>query len=100
MQTEQINVKLMPDLAIEVDVVSKILHLPKNEWVRNVIAHEAKKEIAEHKSFIAIEYAKGTISKQHLVKVLGEQEAQEIDHLLEVSKQGFKDAAKLAKLMK
>lgn len=55
MQTEQLNIKLMPELAKELELVEKILHIPKTDWVRNILAHEVKKELNEHKSFIAVE---------------------------------------------
>ncbi len=35
----------MPELAQEIELVSRILHIPKVDWVRNVLAHEVKKEL-------------------------------------------------------
>lgn len=49
MQTKQLNVKLMPELDKEIEIVSKILHIPKVDWARNVLARQVKKELEEHK---------------------------------------------------
>ena len=64
MQTEQLNIKLMPELAKELDLVADILHIPKTDWARNVLAHEVKKELEEHKAFVAVEYMKGRIKRK------------------------------------
>ena len=81
MQTEQLNVKLMPELAKELDLLSKILHIPKTEWARNVLAHEVKKELEEHKAFVAVEYMRGRISKKELIDALGKRDAEDIESI-------------------
>lgn len=100
MQTEQINIKLMPELMEEVNLISKILHIPKNEWVRNTLAYEVKKELKEHKLFIAKEFFQGKVSKQELIKTLGKRDAEEIMLIHKTTQAGFKDAKKLAKSIK
>lgn len=100
MQTEQLNLKLQKDLHREIEIVSKILHIPKNEWARNILAHEVKKELEEHKQFIVSEYVKGVITKKELIGLLGKKEVEAIERILKTGKKSFDDAAKLAKVMK
>ncbi|MBI2657623.1 hypothetical protein HYX08_02920 [Candidatus Woesearchaeota archaeon] len=100
MQTKQLNVKLMPELDKEIELVSKILHIPKVDWARNVLAHEVKKELEEHKSFVAMEYMKGNISREDLIKIVGRKDAQDVDFIMKKTKEDFKEAKKLAKKLK
>lgn len=99
MQSEQFNIKITPELGEEIELVSKMLHITKVEWVRNILAHEVKKELEKHKSFIALEYMKGRISKNDLNKILGK-EAEDIDFIIQETKKDFEDAKKLAKKQK
>lgn len=96
MQTAQLNLKLEKDLFNEVELISKVLHLPKNEWARNVLAHEVKKEIESHKQFIVREYIKGKVTKTELVKLLGKKDVSDIDRIIKISKSSFDDAKLLA----
>lgn len=100
MQTKQLNVKLMPELDQEIELISKILHIPKVDWARNVLAHEVKKELEEHKSFIAREYMKGNISRTELIKFLGKKDADDVDYVIRKTKEDFKAARELAKKLK
>ena len=100
MQTRQLNMKLMPELEQEIELISKILHIPKVDWARNVLAHEVKKELEEHKSFIAIEYMRGNISKADLVKFLGKKDAEDVAYIMKKTEEGFKAAKELAKKFK
>ena len=100
MQTEQLNIKIMPELSKELDLVANILHITKTDWARNVLAHEVKKELEEHKSFVAVEYMKGNISKKDLIGALGAKGAEEVEFIASTTKKGFEDAKKLAKAMK
>ena len=100
MQTEQLNIKLMPELSRELDLVAKILHIPKTDWARNILAHEVKKELEEHKAFVAVEYMKGRISRKELIDALGRKDTEDIDFIAMTTKKGFEDAKKLAKAMK
>jgi len=97
MQTEQLNIKLMPELAKELDLIAKILHIPKTDWARNILAHQAKKELEEHKAFVAVEYMNGKISRKELINALGNKDAEDIELITKTTKKGFEDAKKLAK---
>lgn len=92
--------KLMPELDKEIELVSKILHIPKVDWARNVLAHQVKKELEEHKSFVALEYMKGNISKLELVKFLGKKDADDVDYIMKKTKEDFRAAKALAKKLK
>ncbi len=96
MQSEQLNLKLEKDLFNEVELISKVLHVPKNEWARNVLAHEVKKELDAHKQFIVREYIKGNVTRKELTKVLGEKEVANIDRVVRIGKSSFDDAKLLA----
>ena len=100
MQTKQLNVKLMPELEREIELVSKILHIPKVDWARNVLAHEVKRELEENKSFIAVEYMKGNLPRTELVKFLGKKDAGDVDYIMKKTGEGFKAAKELAKKLK
>ena len=100
MQTEQLNLKLEKGLYSEIELVSKVLHIQKNEWARNILAHEVKKELEEHKHFIVREYLKGAIAKKELIAVLGEKDVQDIERIAKIGRKSFEDAARLAKAMK
>jgi|SRR3989338_4986262 len=97
MQTKQLNVKLMPELNQEIELISRILHIPKVDWARNVLAHEVKKELEEHKSFIATEYMKGNLSRTELGKYLGKKEIEEITFVMKKTGEDMKAAKALAK---
>ena len=100
MQTKQLNVKLMTELEREIELVSKILHIPKVDWARNVLAHQVKKELQENKSFIAVEYMKGNIPRTELVKFLGKKDAGNVDYIMKKTEEGLKAAKELAKKSK
>ena len=100
MQTKQLNVKLMPELDKEIELVSEILHIPKVDWARNVLARQVKKELEEHKSFVALEYMKGKISRAELAKFLGRKDAEDVDHIMKKTKEDFKAAKALVKKLK
>ncbi len=95
-QVMQLNVKVVPELLQEIDIVSKVLHVDRNEWVRNVLGHEVKKELEAHKTFVALAYARGLISKAELVNALGKEDAEDVEHILETNKKGLLFAKKLA----
>lgn len=100
MQMEQLNLKLQKPLFQEIDIISRVLHIPRNEWARNILAHEAKKELEEHQKFLVQEYVKGNITRLELVNILGEPEVKNIDQIMMLGKKSFEDAKWLAKTMR
>lgn len=89
MQTAQLNIKLEKALYQEIELISRALHIPKNEWARKVLAYEAKKELEEQKTAIAREYFKGNITKKELISTLGKKGAEDVDLILETGKKSF-----------
>ncbi len=67
----QVNVRLDEDLLKEVDVITKVLHVSRSEWLRNKIAHAVKEETLNLREAIALEFAKGNISEKELNDLLG-----------------------------
>lgn len=90
----------MPELNREIELISKILHIPKVDWARNVLAHEVKKELEAHKSFVALEYMKGKISRKELVNLVGEEDAEDVDYIMKKTKEDFRAAKELVKKLK
>ncbi len=67
----QVNVRLNEHLLQEIDAISKVLHVSRSEWLRNIIAHAVKEEALNLREAIALEYAKGHISEEELTELLG-----------------------------
>ena len=100
MQTAQLNIKLEKALYEEIELIAKALHLPKNEWARKVLAYEAKKELEEQKLNIAREFMKGNITKKELIAVLGKKDAEDLDLILRIGKEGFERVGEIAQALK
>lgn len=100
MQTEQLNLKLQKGLYHEIEIVSKILQIPKNEWARNVLAHEIKKELEEYKQFIVRAYMKGAITKKELTEILSKKEIEAIERILKTGRNSLDDAPRLTHTMR
>ncbi|MGM0405244.1 MAG: hypothetical protein ACQEQM_03795 [Thermoplasmatota archaeon] len=65
------NVRLNEHLLQEIDAITKVLHVSRSEWLRNIIAHAVKEEALNLREAIALEYAKGHISEEELNELLG-----------------------------
>lgn len=89
--TVQINLKLQSELAKEIELLARVLHIQKNEWIRNVIARQVKKELEKYKEYIALEFARGNITYDELVKYLGKKEADDIKMIYELTQAAKKD---------
>ena len=100
MQEAQLNVKLHKDLFQEIKLLSKVFHIPKNEWARSVLSHEVKKEVEEQKTVIIREYLKGTITKKELTGILGKKDVEDIEHITVVGRKSIEDAKRIAEQMR
>ena len=98
--TVQMNLKLKPELANEIDLISRILHISKTEWIKTLLAHEVKKEIEEHKGFLATEYARGNISYEELVQYVGKEGAELVKLGIENTERAFEEAKKVSQRLK
>lgn len=80
----QVNVRLDQALLKEIDALTKVLHISRSEWLRSKIAYAVKEETLHLREAIALEYAKGNLSKQEFHHLLGNQDKeiiQIVDHL-------------------
>ncbi len=97
MASKQLNLRLSKPLSKELNLISKILHIPQTEWARNVLAHEIKKELEEHRAYITEEYLKGNISKEELEEYFGKKKVKEILLVIEKLKESIDFGDQLAK---
>ena len=67
----QVNVRLDEELLSEIDILTKVLHISRTEWLRMTIARAVKEDTLNLKEAIAMEYAKGKISDEELKDLLG-----------------------------
>jgi predicted transcriptional regulator len=67
----QVNVRLDEELLGEIDILTKVLHISRTEWLRTTIARAVKEDTLNLKEAIAMEYAKGRISDEELKDLLG-----------------------------
>ncbi len=87
----------MPSLYEELEMVSKILHITKVEWLRNILAHEIKRELEQHKAYISLEYLKGNISKRELKRFLAKKEADDVDYIKRKTKEDLEASISLTR---
>ena len=67
----QVNIRLDEKLLKEIDALTGVLHLSRTEWLRMKIALAVKDDTLRLSEAIALEYAKGNISKEELKNLLG-----------------------------
>lgn len=67
----QVNVRLDEELLNEIDILTKVLHISRTEWLRTTIARAVKEDTLSLKEAIAMEYAKGNITDGELKEILG-----------------------------
>ncbi len=67
----QVNIRLNEHLLQEINAITKVLHVSRSEWLRNIIAHAVKEETLNLKEAIVLEYAKGHISEEELTELIG-----------------------------
>ena len=90
----QVNVRLNEHLLQEIDAITKVLHISRSEWLRNVIAHAVKEETLNLKEAIALEYTKGHISEEELSELLGS-ESEDVKFSVKHMKEGKTEIDKL-----
>ena len=85
----QVNVRLDDTLLDEIDLISKVLHISRTEWLRMKIALAVKDDSLKLSESIALEYAKGRITEKELRNLLGS-DADEIVYIVKHMKRGKK----------
>ncbi|MGM0510887.1 MAG: ribbon-helix-helix protein, CopG family [Thermoplasmatota archaeon] len=83
----QVNIRLNEHLLQEIDAITKVLHVSRSEWLRNIIAHAVKEETLNLREAIALEYAKGHISEEELNVLLGP-ESEDVKFIVKHLKEG------------
>ena len=85
--TTQVNVRLDDILLTEIDALTKVLHISRTEWLRAKIARAVKEDTLNLREAIALEFAKGRLTKDELFELLGS-DAREIDYIVEMVRKG------------
>jgi predicted transcriptional regulator len=90
----QVNVRLDDHLLNEIDIITKVLHITRTEWLRTKIARAVKDDTLDLMEAIVLEYARGHISDDELNEILGT-DAEEIRLVVHHVKKGRKDVEKM-----
>ncbi len=85
----QVNIRLDEKLLKEIDALTGVLHLSRTEWLRMKIALAVKDDTLRLSEAIALEYAKGNISKEELKNLLG-RDADDIIYVVKHLEKGKK----------
>lgn len=92
--TTQINIRLDEHLLEEIDALTRMLHVPRSEWLRMKLAEAVKESILKYREVLALEYTLGHISYEELHAALGK-DADEVKIIHELTKKGKKEIDKL-----
>ncbi len=92
--TTQINIRLDEHLLEEIDALTRMLHVPRSEWLRMKLAEAVKESILKYREVLALEYTLGHISYEDLHASLGK-DAEEVKIIHDMTKKGKKEIDKL-----
>ena len=92
----QVNVRLDEHLLTEIDIITKVLHISRTEWLRSKIARAAKEDTLNLMEAIVLEYSRGHITDDELNEILGS-DADEIRFIVSHVKKGKKKVDELVK---
>lgn len=92
--TTQINIRLDEHLLKEIDALSRMLHVPRSEWLRMKLAEAVKDSILKYREALALEYVIGHISYEDLHAALGA-DAEDIRLIHDTTQNGKKEIDKL-----
>ncbi len=88
--TTQINIRLDEHLLEEIDALSRMLHIPRSEWLRMKLAEAVKDSILKYREALALEYTMGHISFEELRAALG-RDAEDVKMIKEMTQKGKKE---------
>lgn len=91
--TSQINIRLDKHLLQEIDALSRMLHVPRSEWLRMKLAEAVKDSILKYREALALEYTMGHISFEELRAALGS-DAEDVRLIHEMTQKGKKEIDK------
>lgn len=92
--TTQINIRLDKHLLQEIDALTRMLHVPRSEWLRMKLAEAVKENILKYREALALEYSIGHISFEELRAALG-RDADDVRLIHEMTRKGKKEMDKL-----
>ncbi|MDP2846281.1 MAG: ribbon-helix-helix protein, CopG family [Candidatus Methanoperedens sp.] len=92
--TTQINIRLDKHLLQEIDALTRMLHVPRSEWMRMKLAEAVKENILKYREALALEYSIGHISFEELRAALG-RDAEDVRLIHEMTRKGKKEMDKL-----
>lgn len=92
--TTQINIRLDEHLLKEIDALSRMLHVPRSEWLRMKLAEAVKESILKYREALALEYTMGHISFEELHAALGS-DAEDVRLIHEMTQKGKKEIDKI-----
>ena len=85
METEQLNLRVSPELVHDLDLVSGLLKINRSEWIKTKLAEEAQREKNRLLMELSTLYAKGLITKQHVEELVGTEIADEMKFIKEAA---------------
>jgi len=88
--TTQINIRLDKHLLQEIDALTRMLHVPRSEWLRMKLAEAVKENILKYREALALEYTMGHISYEELRAALG-RDAEDVRLIHEMTRKGKKE---------
>lgn len=92
--TAQINIRLDEHLLKEIDALSRMLHVPRSEWLRMKLAEAVKDSILKYREVLALEYTIGHISFDELHAAL-RSDAEDVRLIHKMTQKGKKEIDKL-----
>ena len=85
METEQLNIRISPELVQDLDIVSGLLKINRSEWIKTKLAEEAHREKNRLLMELSTLYAKGMITKQNVEELVGKEIAEEMEFIKEAA---------------
>ncbi len=100
METEQLNIRISPELVQDLEVVSGLLKINRSEWIKTKLAEEAQREKNRLLMELSTLYAKGMITKQNVEELVGKEIADEMEFLKRKSIESIRRGYELGKKLK
>jgi hypothetical protein len=100
MHTEQMNMRLTPDLKKDLDIVACLLKVNRSEWVKTKLAEEIHKEKNRLLMELSTLYAKGMVTKKNIEKLVGKDIADEMEFVKKKSIASIHSGRELGRKLK
>ncbi len=85
METEQLNIRVSPELVHDLDIVSSLLKINRSEWIKTKLAEETLREKNRLLMELSTLYAKGMITKKNVEELVGTDIAEEMESIKEAA---------------